>query len=276
MFELSASRSRMKKATSTLTLMRRPKTGTISNLDSSRSQEAKEEAMSQLAAMITGDDKKRSRKKTSAPPHGINSKTSDPVSAILSSVGVQYTHENSEVIGSSKVEARLSKRAQEAADERGAKWATQEQQNKGFLRMSPRARLSLMKWLAINVNGGIRYKYRPPEPVKRRQLCTMAEYAGYSSVVEFACAVEAWTQEERRESLSRFYRWRASILDEKVKTEEDLSGLISGKDFNTSIKAGESAIRDLSSRNGIHAVEQVDSGGAVKAEVKSDSSDDEL
>ena len=38
-----------------------------------------------------------------------------PIQAILASAGVEYTHENSEVIGSSKVEASLSRRAELAA-----------------------------------------------------------------------------------------------------------------------------------------------------------------
>jgi len=39
----------------------------------------------------------------------------DPITAILSELGVQYTHLNMEIIGSSKVEARISEMAVSAA-----------------------------------------------------------------------------------------------------------------------------------------------------------------
>ncbi|CAJ2506451.1 Uu.00g005810.m01.CDS01 [Anthostomella pinea] len=39
----------------------------------------------------------------------------DPIQAILASKGVEYTHENSEVIGSSKVEDELARQAELAA-----------------------------------------------------------------------------------------------------------------------------------------------------------------
>ena len=69
-----------------------------------------EEAMSQIVAMITGEeDRKRARRAKSAVLSTDDVKRPDPILAILQSVGVEYTHENSEVIGSSKVEARLSK-----------------------------------------------------------------------------------------------------------------------------------------------------------------------
>ena len=237
---------------------------------------SEKEAMSQIVAMITGvEDKKRGKRAKSALPTGDITKKSDPVSAILASVGVQYTHENSEVIGSSKVEARLSKRAEEAADERGEKWATQEQQAKVFFEES-QSQKEFNETAGINVNGGIRYKYRPPDPVKKRQLCTMAEWAGYDDVVAFACAVEAWTQEERRDFLSKFYRWRASVFNVALKGEnvgqpaagvKNEERLTNGSDY----VYGHPSTRDTSDQ-GKHD----DSSGTVKAESKSDSSDDEL
>ena len=51
-------------------------------------------------------------KKTSRPK-------SDAIQAILAAAGVEYTHENSEVVGSSKVEAHLSRRAEEMGNEVG-------------------------------------------------------------------------------------------------------------------------------------------------------------
>lgn len=169
--------------------------------------------MSQLAAMITGDGSKSGKKKRSFKPESSTGKH-DPVQAILASAGVQYTHENSEVVGSSKVEADLSKRA-EAAVEGGS---TQEQSARVFMADSQR-------------NGGlkqalrmksVRYQYKPPESVMKRQICSMARWAGYQNTVEFALVVEAWTQEERRTCLDRFYEWRRKLLagDEGVKDED--------------------------------------------------------
>ena len=84
-------------------------------------------AISQLAAMVASgsknnsimsdDDndndapglKRASHRKPSIPKHRI------AVEAIMNAAGVQYTHENSEVIGSSKIESRLSRRAVMAA-----------------------------------------------------------------------------------------------------------------------------------------------------------------
>ena len=162
-----------------------------------------EAAMSQLAAMITGGGSKSGKKIRS---FKCESSTAmhDPVQAILASAGVQYTHENSEVVGSSKVEADLSKRA-EAAVEGGS---TQEQSARVFMADSQR-------------NGGpkqalkpnsVGYQYKPPESIMKRQLCSMARWAGYKNAVDFALIVEAWTQEERRTCLDCFYEWRRKLL----------------------------------------------------------------
>ena len=230
-----------------------------------------EEAMSQIVAMITGEeDKKRAKRAKSAMLDAGNAKKPDPITAILQSVGVDYTHENSEVIGSSKVEARLSKRAEAAADEKGENWATQAQQARVFLEDS-QDQAELSEITDFDVNIGIKYKYRPPEAVKKRQLCTMAKWAGYDDVVAFACAVEAWTQEERRDFLSQFYRWRAIRLNESAKIEDtELSewDATKAENFDGYVYANANPqVKD--DVNG-------DSSGTVKAEVKNDSSDDEL
>ncbi len=175
-------------------------------------------AMSQLAAMIASGGSKPGKKTKSSKSEPSRSAKHDPVQAILSSAGVQYTHENSEVIGSSKVEADLSKRA-EAAVEGGS---TQEQSARVFVADSQ---------LQTSRNGtpsmayqtdGIKYQYKPPESVKKRQFCSMARWAGYSDAVGFALVVEGWTQEERRTCLDRFYEWRRSVLAgyEDSKAEE--------------------------------------------------------
>lgn len=95
------------------------------NFLQAKREEKEDEAMSQLAALIASGDteadpadvlsqgvEKRSKAKSTAkaqPKHKTN-----PIQGILAGAGVEYTHENSEVVGSSKVEARLSKRAEEA------------------------------------------------------------------------------------------------------------------------------------------------------------------
>jgi DNA excision repair protein ERCC-6-like 2 len=177
-----------------------------------------EAAMSQLAAMITGDGSRPGTKSRSFKFESSKGAKHDPVQAILSSAGVQYTHENSEVVGSSKVEADLSKRA-EATVEGGS---TQEQSARVFMAdgQCQASRIGVSK--AAYPMTSIRYQYRPPEAVKKRQFCSMARWAGYKDAVEFALIVEAWTQEDRRTCLDRFYEWRRKFVagDEVVKDED--------------------------------------------------------
>jgi len=166
-------------------------------------------AMSQLAAEITGDtDRPRTRRKATGnlADKTTATKRHDPIQAILSSVGVSYTHENSEVIGSSRVEARLSKRAEGASE-----FSTQHQQSKVFLDESQSQARNIFE----DPSSRVQYVYRPPEDVKKRQFCSMARWAGHGDdVVEFALLVENWTQAQRRGCLERFYKWRLNVLDE--------------------------------------------------------------
>ena len=68
-------------------------------------------AASQLAALVTnGRHDVESLAKPNLQTPGL-SKQKLAVEAIMSAAGVQYTHENTEVIGSSKIESRLSRRA---------------------------------------------------------------------------------------------------------------------------------------------------------------------
>jgi DNA excision repair protein ERCC-6-like 2 len=188
-------------------------------------EDGEEAAMSQLAAMISNGGSKSKRKGRSLKSESSKSAKHDPVQAILASAGVQYTHENSEVIGSSKVEADLSKRAEEAVE--GG--STEEQSARVFIGDSqPLALNNGMSNTAFH-SDGIRYRYRPPESVKKRQFCSMAKWAGHKDAVEFALTVEGWTQEERRTFLDRFYEWRRRFLageadmklEEKGKAELD-------------------------------------------------------
>ncbi|KAF2138272.1 uncharacterized protein K452DRAFT_361349 [Aplosporella prunicola CBS 121167] len=120
-------------------------------------------------------------------------KKTDAVQAILASAGVQYTHENSEVIGTSKVEARLSKRAAE---------------NENDIDFIGKHVFGPSGSQLSHALGEGRFRYKPPEDVQRRQFCTMAKTFGYEDVTEFALVVEGWTQEQRRNCLEKFYRLR--------------------------------------------------------------------
>jgi SNF2 family DNA or RNA helicase len=165
--------------------------------------EDEDSAMSQIAALVEagGDEElKKRRKRISA------AKKSDPVQAILASAGVEYTHENSEVIGSSKVEARLSRRAQEAGDD---------------LRMADERIFSETQdgdAQRPTLEDGddekehVKWRYHPPQDVMKRQLCTMAKTFGFEDAVEFALVVEGWTQAQRRNCLDKFYRIRREKL----------------------------------------------------------------
>jgi len=153
--------------------------------------EDQDSAMSQLAALVRGEDKPTTRRKAS--------KKSDPVQAILAGAGVEYTHENSEVIGSSKVEARLSRRAEEAGND---------------LDMAEQYVFGRSQDDAVKAGGGdgLQYRYRPPQEVMKRQFCTMAKTFGFRDATEFALVVEGWTQAQRRNCLEKFYRLRREKL----------------------------------------------------------------
>lgn len=183
----------------------------------------------QIAASITGDIKDTKTKSRRGGGSGGGPNTSfstenaakrhDPIQAILAAAGVSYTHENSEVIGSSRVEAALSKRAEEAD--------TQTRSGRAFMNESQsQARSQLLQQ---NGNGDgegvdVQYLYRPPDLVACRQFCSMATWAGYTGdeagVVEFALVVEGWTQGERRGFLEGFYRSRRDVLFEGMEGME--------------------------------------------------------
>lgn len=182
----------------------------------------------------------------------------DPINAILAKAGVQYTHENSEVIGRSEVEAHLGKQAMELRNDidlsaRRVFQATQSQ-SQGAERLSSGRqggdRLSYSYPLAFQnsepedededddlrelgsvgrVRGTsefrISYHYRPDERVRRRQFCTMAESMGFDDPVEFALLVESSTQAERRQLLSQFYRGRRRALGREIRKDSLDGGL---------------------------------------------------
>lgn len=155
----------------------------------------------------------------------------DPINAILAKAGVQYTHENSEVIGRSEVEARLSKQAMEFKNDvdlgRKRVFAASQSQSQSQSQ-PPSTYLHPLAFgpdedvqhsgdedgLRIHADvkqGGefkVNYRYRPSEAVRRRQFCEISRVWGFEDPAEFALLVEGWTQEERRRALERFYRVR--------------------------------------------------------------------
>ena len=66
--------------------------------------------MKELEALIIKGDSDKGRKQKDSVAKKLS-----PVQAILANAGVSYTHENSEVIGTSTTEMRLSRKAAEAA-----------------------------------------------------------------------------------------------------------------------------------------------------------------
>jgi hypothetical protein len=172
-------------------------------------------ALSQLAQEII--DEPSTRRKKAA---GEGTKKPDGVMAILASAGVKYTHENAEVIGTSKVETRISSRAAKAggdADwnrERAFVESQASQNDPGNAALHPHARLQAESddEDSVEEEAKIRYRYKPSEEVRKRQFCSMAKANGFDNVSDFALVVEGWTQEERRTALDRFYARRRRSL----------------------------------------------------------------
>ncbi|KAL8996383.1 MAG: hypothetical protein Q9169_004106 [Polycauliona sp. 2 TL-2023] len=220
--------------------------------------------MSQLAALIAGegegDDEDDEHDDGATSKHGRHNSSNgkskatngtttahkkkqyDPIQAILQTAGVEYTHENSEVVGSSRVEASLSRRALETGQDLnlGGQHVfadTQERDRMQKKRNENRnddtyddeangnnASASVSEDddddEDLDVAGKrrrqrVQWRYHPPEGVRKRQFCSMARAYGMDDVVEFALVVEGWTQEERRRWLDRFYRGRREVLGGK-------------------------------------------------------------
>ncbi|KAF4124312.1 DNA excision repair protein ERCC-6-like 2 [Geosmithia morbida] len=116
------------------------------------------------------------------------------IQAILTSAGVEYTHENADVVGSSRVEEQLSRQAAMGA------YADDDMRNQHVLFAT-----SLQ---GGNRDGGHHCRFNPPADVQRRQFCDMAREFGFRNATDFALVVESWTGEERRRCLDEFYRRR--------------------------------------------------------------------
>ncbi|CAK7271684.1 hypothetical protein SEPCBS57363_004749 [Sporothrix epigloea] len=79
-----------------------------------------EGATASSMATLMKDEEDKKDKKDKATSAETNHPKSDAIQAILASAGVEYTHDNSEVVGSSRVEAQLSRQAEIMLAEEGA------------------------------------------------------------------------------------------------------------------------------------------------------------
>lgn len=163
--------------------------------------------LGQLAAILTKDEKESLDRKQA------KKRKSDAVQAILVSAGVEYTHENSEVVGSSKVEDRISRRAEREASQD----------------MDVTARAIFYNSQDADILdddadlANLSFHYNPPDQVVQRQFCTMSKTFGFPNATEFALAVESMTQEQRRNTLDLFYTKRLEHLKAQglIKSEID-------------------------------------------------------
>ncbi len=210
-------------------------------------------AMSQLAALVTEGDVKKKKPKPKR----------DAIQAILAEAGVEYTHENSEVIGSSKVEAELSRRAEEAGNDADFGEAMMFSESQ----------------LGASDPEKIHYQFHPPEDVMMRQFCTMAKTFGFGSASEFALVVEGWTQKQRTSCLEHFYLKRKEKLaspDVKAEEEEEKRAPDGGNSQDMSFVTDTpldsfdpDSTADVAGTSGLDTVaESVDTGFKVNTPVK--------
>ncbi|KAL2152576.1 hypothetical protein VTH82DRAFT_5760 [Thermothelomyces myriococcoides] len=242
-----------------------------------------EAGMSQLAKLITAEDQEELlRARKAARPR------TDAIAGILASAGVEYTHENSEVIGTSRVEAQLSRRAELVAKRdgvvgRGVHPDDDDDNDDDDNDLDDLEGDSALftDSLASTVVGGIgrsgnksngnnyhndpwrmHYRFNPPKDVMRRQFCSMAREFGFASATDFALVVESWTQEQRRNCLDTFYRLREARLLEK-----ELAAV--RKEAEEAARAGEVNIAERENRvkeEGGIKEEKVEDGYKIKVE----------
>lgn len=224
--------------------------------------------LSQLATYIKSENPEELVNKSKA----NKPKADHAIQAILASAGVQYTHENSEVIGSSKVEAQLSRRAELVED---VDWEDLEGQSALFA--DEQANEAFIEGDQLS---GFTPTFKPPQDVKHRQFCSMAKELGFDSVTEFALVVEQMTQEERRDALDSFYKKRMMRLLEELKKDEDRDekkvNILKAEAgvLEDSKPKSEEDIKDAKVRTDVNAevmvIEQIKSETVVKEQVKSD------
>ncbi|PYH49094.1 putative DNA excision repair protein (Rad26L) [Aspergillus saccharolyticus JOP 1030-1] len=188
--------------------------------------------MNKLAAMIRGETRATTtttttdNKNTHVDPNSDHATTPnqtptrhDPIQAILANAGVEYTHLNNEVIGSSKIEERLSRRAQLTADDHRAL-------DKQVFIAATSNNSQPQSQSQSQYHHHIRYRFHPPQEVMKRQFCSMARGFGFANATDFALVVEGMTQEERRACLERWYtRRREELCQGEGKGKEKMEEL---------------------------------------------------
>ncbi|KAJ4267730.1 hypothetical protein NW762_003845 [Fusarium torreyae] len=201
--------------------------------------DAEDGGMSQLATLLTSENQQRTLE-----PKKAKKPKSDAIQAILTSAGVEYTHDNSEVIGSSKVEEQLSRRAAMTSYSAG------EGQSALFAESDDEG------------SDGLHGMYNPPEEVMLRHFCEMAREFGFANATDFALVVESWTQEARRNCLDSFYKRReAKLIREGIIKEEDVKDLVK---------------TDIDSKKGVRDEVKEETKGEVKEEVKPTLKDEDV
>ncbi|CAI4215286.1 unnamed protein product [Parascedosporium putredinis] len=199
--------------------------------------------MSQLAVLVAAEDKEEllGPKKNEKPK-------SDAIQAILASVGVEYTHENSEVVGSSKVEQQLSRRAELAGDS-----DADLDDDSALFAADP-----LFESTELGATGA--HIYNPPEEAMRRQFCSMATEFGFPSATEFALVVESMTQEERRNCLDKFYKRRA------LRLERGSTASLDTRATGTPRPGEQGSVKAEANRDKLHGMKREPAARVVKAE----------
>ena len=164
--------------------------------------------LNQVKELVEGSSLSSKRKRKKQKQKKLNSSSSptvvaksNPIQAILAAAGVQYTHKNNEVIGSSTIEAQISRRALESAHDNSA--AGDISAFGGGEALLPQQQHQDSGVALLN---SVVYKFHPPPEVMKRQFCEMARRFGFGSVQEFALVVEGWTPAQRSKALEKFYR----------------------------------------------------------------------
>ncbi|KAJ6261734.1 hypothetical protein Dda_2532 [Drechslerella dactyloides] len=163
-----------------------------------------DDIISQIQAMVSSQDDGNG---TTATGSGAPRTTKlDPIQAILASAGVEYTHENTEVIGTSKLEENISRKAVEVNEDPTMRAMTAFQED---------------------VRGDARFQYgNVPAPVRVRQFNSLRKAFGYTFEENgrFALEVEGWRPEKRASALEKFYRSRRRVLAARGEMDEREAG----------------------------------------------------
>ncbi|KAL7926164.1 P-loop containing nucleoside triphosphate hydrolase protein [Trichoderma austrokoningii] len=188
--------------------------------------------LSQLADLLTSSDKQKATDSQKA-----NRPKSDAVQAILAAAGVEYTHDNSEVIGSSKVEEQLSRQAAERLFDEG----------------DVAGQATLFVDSDVDDDGhGLHSKFKPPEAVCLRQFCEMAREFGFANATDFALIVENWTTETRRNCLNSFYKRReAKLGKEGIVSREKSPADMQAKALKLEYKLKRDVMKDEEATSGV-------------------------